>query len=59
MAWCEAVSLPGSTSLIRASKPTKEERQFHSSFIQDVDNNFQIFLAELDIYVKLMIIRTD
>ena len=58
MVWCESVSLPGSTSLIRVCKPTNEERQFHGSFIHDVGKSFQIFLVALDIYVKLMIIRT-
>ena len=38
-------------------KLVKVETQLHPSFMQDVGNSFQIFLSELDIYVKLMVMR--
>ena len=45
-------------SLFSVSKANKAEEQLHASFMHDVGKSFQRFLAELNIYVKLTVIRT-
>ena len=51
--WCELVKLsvsPGYDLPEQCLNPNQEEVQLHNGFMQDVDNNFQVFLLELDIF---------